>query len=417
MKRQILRLLLILGVGANALAQESEYVLKRSRIVGLSPDSAWANCIEIVKAAPAIVNTIDSASRLVAFSLPLGVEDVKNLVLDSKDINKKQALTLHVTVWISERGKETRVYVRAAPNGGGFFSHSNGQIEQQILDAIEKGGKWMAASQIPKPHVIKDAMPAVATREAVEAILASHKLKLNTSSAKPALLTISLTIPSADLASFVPGLVKNYYPGVAHVTLWFEPSGPGTAVPTRTLVLESGSLSPVPLASNEKLETAVLAAIEARIGGTPDAIVSIGSEYRGKPEFWNVLFGLDAPPNSSEAEPKVARELPVPIERAWAAALQVITQSQVIARVERGAGAIEFLAAHSSQAGAKYFVHRVVIELTSTASGTRMSLSIPHARETIADGDSELKVVADRIGTELFIKDRLTWLTMKKGSK
>jgi hypothetical protein len=224
MKGQSLRLSLTLGVGMIALAQDSEYVLKRSRLVGMSPDSAWANCIEMVKSAPVIVNTIDPASRLVAFSMPLGAEDVKNLVLDSSDINKKQALTLHVSVWISERGSDTRLYVRAAPNGGGFFSHSNGQIEQQILDAIEKGGKWMASRRIiPAPHMIKDATLEAATSGAVEAIMASHKLKLNTSSSIPALLTVSLTIPSADLGSFVPGLVKNYYPGVAHLTLWFLP--------------------------------------------------------------------------------------------------------------------------------------------------------------------------------------------------
>ena len=58
------------------------------------------------------------------------------------------------------------------------------------------------------------------------------------------------------------------------------------------------------------------------------------------------------------------RELPVPPDKAWVAALQVITQSQVIVRVDRGAVTLEFLAAHSSPTAAKYFVHEVVAEFT-----------------------------------------------------
>jgi hypothetical protein len=231
------------------------------------------------------------------------------------------------------------------------------------------------------------------------------------------MLTVSLMIPSAELGGFVSGLTKHYYPGASHVTLWFEPSGTGTRIRTRTLVVESGSLSPVPLASNGQLERALLHAIEAKVGGSADVPVAVGSGYRGKLEFWNVLFGIDAPPKSVEEPFRLIRELPVSLDRAWEAALQVISQSQVVIRVERKAGDIDFLAAHSTQTGTRYAVHAVAVELASVGSGTRMSLSIPNAQETAEESTGELKLIADRIGTELFLKDRVTWLTDRKGTK
>ena len=211
------------------------------------------------------------------------------------------------------------------------------------------------------------------------------------------------------MGSFVSGLGKNYYPGIAHATLWFEPDGSGTAVRIKTLIFESGSLSPVPLESNGKLEAALLDAVKSRLSGSTDAAVSVGSDYRGKPEFWNVLFGLDAPPKSDDQPPRLLRELPVPIERAWQSALNVLVQNHVIGRVDRNGGGIEFLSAHSSQAAAaKYFVHSVLVEFTPSGTGVQMSLSIPRPQEPLAEAET---------GTELFIKDRLTWLTTKKESK
>ena len=63
-----------------------------------------------------------------------------------------------------------------------------------------------------------------------------------------------------------------------------------TVVRTKTLIFESGSLSPVPLESNGRLEAALLGAIEARVNGSADATAGIGSSYRGKPEFWERSF-------------------------------------------------------------------------------------------------------------------------------
>ena len=413
-----LLLLLMIGFTSSVWSQDSEVVLTRSRNVSMTAEQAWANCIEIVRAAPVIVNTIDSDSQLVAFTMPLGTQDVKNLVLDAPDIDKKQALTLHVTVWISAREKASRVYVRAVPNVGGYFAHSNGQVERQLLDAIEKGGSWMPRGTNSDRKNIADALPEAVRLKALDTLAASPRLKLNTSSLKPSLLTVSLSIRTSDLGSFVSGLGKNYYPGIAHATLWFEPDGSGTAVRIKTLIFESGSLSPVPLESNGKLEAALLDAVKSRLSGSTDAAVSVGSDYRGKPEFWNVLFGLDATPKSDDQPPRLLRELPVPIERAWQSALNVLVQNHVIGRVDRNGGGIEFLSAHSSQAAAaKYFVHSVLVEFTPSGTGVQMSLSIPRPQEPLAEAENELKVLAGQVGTELFIKDRLTWLTTKKESK
>jgi hypothetical protein len=442
MKAAFLHVVVVLTSFAAAIAgaQESPYVLNRSRVVGLNAQTAWKNCVALVQAAPVIVNTIDSAAHLVTFSMPLSAADVKDLVLDAKDI-EKQSLTLHVTIWIEEVGASTRLYVRAAPNGGGFFSHSNGLIEQRILDAIEKGEKWMPLSAEASPHTSFDAPPLNVEEAAVTVAKASKNIVLNASSPEPGVVTMSFTIRSADLGKFVPRLGKNYYPGVADITLWFEPSASGTAVLTRTVIFESGNLSPVPLTSNGLLESAIFDTIRKKLTGATDALITVGSDYRGKQDFWNVLFGLDATgkisastqlsdsmqspeadqsseaAQTSGAAQSVTRDLPVTIDKAWAAGLHVITQSKVIVASDRSTGTFAFLTTHTSQIGSQYAVHRVVVSFNSIDSDTRMSIAIPQAQETAEEGKNELKLYTEQIGAELFVKDRLKWLTEKKGSK
>src|ERR1700761_1732000 len=388
-------------------AQESPYVLSRSRIVDIDAEIAWKNCIEVVRAAPVIVNTLDSSSHLVTFTMALGVADAKDLVLDSKDL-EKQPLTLHVTIWISTVGQRTRLYVRAAPNGGGFFAHSSGQIELHILDAIQQGGKWMQVAGESSPQTTPDGSPQQVEAAAPALVSASSQLKLNAHSSDPAVLTLSLMIPSASLNRYVVQPTKQEYPGAAHVTFWFEPSGSQTVVRKRSLLLESGNLSPVPLASNGQLESAVLDAVRKKLKDTADATIAIGSNYRGKPEFWNVLFDLDAPGKNAGSRPPVTKDLPVPIEKAWFAALEVVTQTNIIVFADHSTSTIAFVAAHTSEVGTKYSVHRMTISFSSTDFGTRMLISIPRAQETAEESENDMKLYTERIGTELFVKDRLS---------
>jgi hypothetical protein len=385
-------------------------------MVNTDVETEWENCIDIVRSAPVIVNTIDSASHLVTFTMPLSAAEVRDAVLEAQDI-EKQPLTVHVTIWIARVGNRTRLYVRAAPNGGGFFAHSNGQIELHILDAIEKGGKWMPSNQEPSSQTTLDAPPRQAEEAAVGVVRASKQLQLNASGSDPAVVTLSLIIPTGDLNKFVPKQANRYYPGAAHVTLWFVPSGSGTVLRTRTLILESGSLSPVPLMSNGELESVIVNAVRERLKGRANATVTIGSNYRGKLDFWNVLFDLEAPSKSAESVPSLTRDLPVPVEQAWTASLQTLTQTNVIVGADRGAGTLEFIAAHTSEIGTKYSVHRVNITVSATDLGTRMSISIPRAEETKDESENDLKLFSDCIGTELFLKDRLKWLTEEKGLK
>jgi hypothetical protein len=163
------------------------------------------------------------------------------------------------------------------------------------------------------------------------------------------------------------------------------------------------------------LESAVLDAIRRRLAGAADAPFAIGSDYRGKQDFWNVLFGTNATSNDSDAPRSLTRDLPVTIDKAWTAGLHVITQSKLIVAADRSAEAIEFLTAHTSQIGTKYAVHRVIVRFSSTDFGTQMTILIPHAQETDEESENDMKLCSDQIGTELFIKDRLKWLTEKKG--
>src|SRR5271169_5643150 len=81
-------------------AQESPYVVTRSRIVDTPLETAWRNCVGAVKTAPVIVNAIDSSAHLIAFTMAVPPVAVKDLALDAKEI-ETQPLTMHVTVWIS----------------------------------------------------------------------------------------------------------------------------------------------------------------------------------------------------------------------------------------------------------------------------------------------------------------------------
>jgi hypothetical protein len=252
---------------------------------------------------------------------------------------------------------------------------------------------------------------------ALAVVKASKQVKLNASSSDPALVTLSLMLPSANLNSFVLTPTKQQYPGAAHLTLWFEPSGQKTLIHARTLILESGNLSPVPLSSNGQLESGMLSAIEKNLDGAADAAVASGSNYRGKPNFWNVLFELDAPGKDVESPPTLTKDLPVPIEKAWNSALEVLTQTQLIAAADRSAGTLAFVAAHTSQIGTKYSVHRITVTFSSTDFGTRVQIGMLPVQETAEESQDELNLYAERIGTELFIKDRLAWLGNKKGLK
>jgi hypothetical protein len=113
----------------------------------------------------------------------------------------------------------------------------------------------------------------------------------------------------------------------------------------------------------------------------------------------------------------LTRELPVPIEQSWAAVLEDVAQTNIIVGADRSSGTLAFVVAHTSQVGTRYSVHRVVITLESTTFGTGMSISVPRAQETAEESDNELKLYADRVGTDLFLKSRLKWLTEKKESK
>jgi hypothetical protein len=400
---------------AIAVAQESPYVLTRSRTVDVPLETAWRRCVGLVKSAPVIVNAVDSLSHIITFTMPLSPASVKDLALDAKEI-EKQPLTMHVTVWISAAGENSRLYIRAVPNGGGFFLHSNGQTELHLLDAIEKDGQWISTDEGDASRRKLDAAPQRAQDIALGVVRASKQLTLNTASADPAVLTLSLMLPSASLNQFIVKPTKQEYPGAAHVTLWFDPSGSGSVLRMRTLILEDGSLSPVPLASNGRLESAIGDPIQKRLGGSSDAIVAVGSNYRGKQEFWNVLFDLDAPGKNPGAA-RLTRELPVPVEQSWAAVLQAVAQTNTVVGADRSAGTLTFVVAHTSQVGTRYSVHRVIIALEPTTFGSAMSISIPRSQETAEESDDELRLYAERVGTDLFLKSRLKWLTGTKEVK
>jgi hypothetical protein len=401
----------VIALSMAAAAQESPYVLERSRLSTVDVTTAWHNCIAAVRSAPVVVNTVDPMSRLIAFTMPLGLDGVKHLVLDSTDIDK-QPLTLHVVVWISQIDNRTRLYVRASPNGGGFFGHSNGQIERQLLDAIEKGSPWIAAKDNSDQGQIINATPEHTQQAAADLLTKAQRITLNAKSADPALVTFSLFIPSADLKNYVANLKNAFHPGVVNMTLWFEPSGSATEVRSSTLIFESGSLSFAPLPSNGQLEAKILAAIQDRLKGQTDSVIGIGSDYLGKAQFWNTLFALGT---NAKGPAPLTRDLPVPFERAWTASLQVITQSQVIVAVDHAAHSLEFVVAHTSEIGTKYSVHRVLLAFSPIGEGTRMSLAVSGAHETVTEAENDLKAFAERIGMELFLKDRLNWL--KKGTK
>jgi len=139
--RRIAASVLAAVMAVAAFPQDSPHLLERSRVVKHDVATAWARAVRLLRDSPVIVNTLDRGSGILSFTAALAPSDARQQLLDA-DETGKQPHTVHVTISISEADQGTRLFVRASPNSGVFFTHSNGVIEKGILDAMESGS-WM----------------------------------------------------------------------------------------------------------------------------------------------------------------------------------------------------------------------------------------------------------------------------------
>ena len=394
-----------------AASQDSPRRLERGRKMTLSADEAWRRAVRVAADAPGIVNTVDPESRLLSFTMPLSAADVKSMALEGKEI-EKQPQMLHVTIWIPRPSAETTVFVRAAPGSVGFFSHSNGLIESQILDAIQNGAPWRSLGA--GERVKELAQPLERAWEAANALLkSSTRIVVNEANRQIGVLTCSMAIPSSAFKTYAPA-TQGYYPGRVHITFWLDRAGQVTRIRMRALMLESGSVSPTALASSGLLENTLFDAIEKRLGGE-DVALTIASDYKEKPGFWAALFGGEPSVFEEIEKTGLKQELPAPAERVWTAAIKVLSQSSVINKCDWQAKTLSFVAAHPSDSQAKYSAHPMSVRLAPSEFGTMLYVSSGEAVDTPKELSSERKVIAERIATELFLKDKLKWLLETKG--
>lgn len=403
----------ILGVLAAAavFSQESPNRLERSRIVNSDVAAVWDRAVQLLKNSPAIANTLDAASGVLSFTMALDPKDAKQQLLDADEI-EKQPHTVHVTIWVSEAPRGTRIFVRASPNSGVFFTHSNGIIERQILDAIESGTAWITPKKEKEFRKVS-CLPEVAWKAASGALLSSPGIIINTADSTAKIVTCSTVIPSGELGKFAAKVKKAIYPGTAHMTLWFEPISEGTLIHMRMLLLELGSLTPVPLVSTERLESAALEALENRMRGGSGIITLEGLNHRMKTGFWSELFSSEAI-SKDVGGPKLERVLPVSMEKAWHAALRLITQNYVISVCDGRQKRLCFITAHLSKKREGYSSHRVQLTLSPDGEATRMILMIPPAIEPAIESEMEMKAIENRIVTELFFKEQVPWLSGRR---
>lgn len=405
--RRIAASVLAAVMAAAAFSQDSPHRLERSRVVKHDVATAWARAVRLLRDSPAIVNTLDRGSGILSFTAALAPSDARQQLLDA-DETGKQPHTVHVTISISEADQGTRLFVRASPNSGVFFTHSNGVIEKGILDAMESGTAWMperkgkGSRDLPYP-------PGEAWEAAVEVLRASRGIAINAADAESGIVTVSTVIPSGELGTYASKIKKAIYPGAAHVTLWFEPVAGGTAVHTRMLLLELGSLAPVPLASTEYLESSVLTALERRLRGDAGPLAVAESNYRGKAGFWSELFSSDSIP-ADAAGPKLDRLLPVSVDHAWDSILRLISQNYFISVCDGRGRRLSFITAHLSQKREGYSSHRVQLTLSPDGDATRLTLRIPPSIEPAAESEMEMRAIESRIVTELSFREEVPWL-------
>lgn len=412
-RRTLIRLLvafIFIGTTA-AFSQDSANTLERVRTLPLAPGEAWSRAINLVKASPAVVNTIDQRSLLLSFSMQLSEGDVRKYLLEGPEV-ERQPHMVHITIWVSAAGEGSRVFVRAAPGAAGFFSHSNGMIEREIFAAIMKGSAWRTAAAGAKPRRLAHP-PSHAWRAIVDTLTSADRLVVNAADEQAGVAAFSLAIPSSAFSKYSPAATKTYYPGAASLSLWIRADGDSTVAETRVLLHYLGSLSPAALPSSGKLEEDLLAAVDQRARGET-AEFSPGSDYKGNREFFTVLF-RDPPLTAAEIERDAFRqELPVPQESAWTAVLRVLTQTSVIKKCDQAAGLLWIVAAHPSEAKARFSVHELALRLSPSQFGTTLSIAAPDAVDPPRELETERKVIAEKIGMELFLKERLKWLLTKR---
>jgi len=383
-----------------ALAQELSRPVARDRILAIPVEQAWNRMLWLTVQSDAIVNTVDSATRLISFTIPIRTEEVSRYSLEWESLPKQPQIG-QILMWARPVAQtKTRLFVRAVIGSTGIPIHSNGTLEDNVFEAIESGNPW----RVTKPAEMTFDYPPERVWRGVLGVIRDSNLTLNAADAEARLLTCTIDIASDTVKHFTEA--KGYHPAVAHMTLWFEPHEAGTRIKARTLLVEAGAHAPPPLPSNGTLETQIYATFTRRLAGE-SAILKLGTKYLGDKDFWWVLFKSQTLEADSIKQTGLKRQLPTSLDEAWTATLALISQFAVISHCDHQARLIVYVAAHPIKSAGKLSVHQMAVLLEATEFGVNTYASAKDAVDTPDELAAEESELIEKIATQLFLKEKL----------
>lgn len=397
MTRIILTLALSAGI---AYPQGLAQALVRDRVLQLPKDKVWTQIKSIALQRDDIINAFDERAGVVSLTLGLKAGEARKSVIEAAEMSDAAQMA-HVLIWATANSSDkTRVFVRAAVGSEGIFLHSNGSLEREIFQAIESGQPWRSANpiRIALNGSIDDAWGRLLRN------LSTSGFVINLEQEDAKLLTCSLPV-SSDV---IPGLVKEklsgLHPAMAHFTLVLSDSGHGSELTVRSLLIETGRFAAPPLSSSGRIEEGFASMLRGEeVKALPPPALPIRT-------FWWTLFDGKTPSLDDSRLKGLRVELPESLDRVWAAALEVVVQFAVLIRCDRQSGVIDYLAVHPARGTQGFSFHHLAITMQTFDFGTNLYIYPGANSDSANDLALEKQVLGEKIATQLFIKERLSWL-------
>jgi hypothetical protein len=362
------------------------------------PDDVWRAIVSLARDSGAIVNAMDSAAGLLAMSWGLQAQEARDAILEAKDV-PRWPFVAHAVIWRRPvSSNRSRVFVRITLEASAMFFHSNGRLEDELLKAIENASPWRAAP----PAAIEIGAKGPEAFAKLSAALAGVGCEIHFANQAEGALACRGTIPKVQLPGFTTSKLMGGHVGAAFITAWVnEPAG---TAHLRAMLMELGAFAGPALASNGRLERAISGALRSE----PERLLHPISDSSSvtKDVLWK-LFESEPLPAGRPAE---ERDLPARFPEVWQSALSVVTQSAVVAQCDQRNGLLRVLMVHPSPAEDRVLVHPMVAHMEAGQFGTKITLHVTEPLET-PDGQSyETQVLAEKVATALFLKEKLKWL-------
>ncbi len=410
-------------------AEKLDAPLEREFFLDAPVEQAWKAILETSSSSTAVVNAIDAASHLLSLTFPVGGDQVDGVILDGDPLGP-EARVAHALLWLrSDAAGRSRLFVRVALESAGILSHSNGQLERAIVEAVRRGGGFNEG--IPVERRMQWPIEAVWTQ--LERLLETSPA-ITSRRREPSchLLTFTVQIKSNALGKYSSSPVRGYHAGVLSLTAWLLPDGDETRLRIQSILLEEGSFSPPNLRSNGRFEAMLLKGLEERLrrpgDGSPEMAdggeqLAMEDDFHPKDrsptevEFINLVFSR-RPENLLEiGDSTQVRHFPASKEEVWEAVQEVFGQYAVLVDACLEKGFVRYATSHATGTKDRFTIHTISALMARTEFGTRVWVASEDKSESAEEGRLEDRDLLNKIATQLFLRSRLDWLITGGGEE